>query len=228
MGSFLKGDIAAYDPSSPYLAGYNRPSSSTVSETKLPSKSIYDSIVVRDFHNKQAQAAKDYNANAGNRNPLQYDIEGTELAGEEPTFSLLNQRMTYDPMDLGSVDYLGRATVAGPNLGYEPEDMYQGEKESMSMSDWLKNKRKKYGRDLATAAIAATNAATSKPAQAQGPSISPRGSAASYAPPGRLGAGPYAPVNPRPDYQTLAQNAFRNALVEYILKNPKQNIKGML
>ena len=221
MGSFLRGDISAYDRSDPRLQGYNRPSDTTPKIQE--SSNLLDILYNPNFFKDQAKKASETTKEMGYVSGLQYDPWDADLSGKalEPK---LDQRMTYDPMDLGSVDYLGRATAAGPNLGYEPEDMYQGEKESMSMSDWLKKNKK----DLATAAIAATNAATSRPAQAQGSSISPRGSAASYAAPGRLGAGPFAPVNPRPDYQTLAQNAFRSALVEYILKNPKQNIKGML
>jgi len=221
MGSFLRGDISAYDRSDPRLQGYNRPSDTTPKIQE--SSNLLDILYNPNFFKDQAKKASETTKEMGYVSGLQYDPWDADLSGKalEPK---LNQRMTYDPMDLGSVDYLGRATAAGPNLGYEPEDMYQGEKESMSMSDWLKKNKK----DLATAAIAATNAATSRPTGAEGSSISPRGSAANYAAPGRLGAGPFAPVNPRPDYQTLAQNAFRSALVEYILKNPKQNIKGML
>jgi hypothetical protein len=224
-GIFEPRQVTNYDGSSPYLSGYSRPSSNVVPETKPPSSSIYDRIVVNNYHTKQAQAAKDYNANAGYKNPLQYDIKNTELAGEEPTFSRLDQRMTYDPSDIDNVDYFGRPLSPGPDLSYEPEDLYPGKPpEDTSFLNFLQKNAKKYGPDL----LKAATKKSSKQAQPQNPSISPRGSAASYAPPGRLGSGPYTPVNPRPDYQGLAQNAFRNALVTYILNNPKQNIKGML
>lgn len=222
MGSFLKGDITGYDTSSPYLAGYKRPSDTP--PVKVQTNSIYDKLFDSEYFKKQADKASEVTKEMGYVNGLQYDPWDADLSGKaiEPK---LDQRMTYDPMDLGTVDYLGKAVVAGPNLGYEPEDLYQGETpEDNSFRSWLERNAKKYGPSLLSAAAKPST----KQAQPQSQSISPRGSAANYAAPGRLGAGPFAPVNPRPDYQTLAQNAFRNALVEYILKNPKQNIKGML
>jgi len=240
-GIFEPRQVTNYDGSSPYLSGYSKPSSNVVPETKPPSSSIYDRIVVNNHHKKQEQAAKDYNANANNRNPLFYDIEGTELADDsttlmaqmmskvkEPTSSQINQLYTYDPSDIDNVDYFGRPlSPKGPDLSYEPEDLYPGEPVDTSFSGWLKNNYKKYLKGAAKAGLKAATKTNKTPKQPQ-PISSVRGGSISYAPTGRLGAGPYAPVNARPDYQTLAQNAFKAALVDYIVKNPKANIKGML
>lgn len=211
----------------PQLQGYGSRNTGYPSFKPLTFSEVIEYInpASKNYFEAQAREAKDFTKNAGYVNPLQYDIEGTELAGEEPTFSRLDQRMTYDPSDIDNVDYFGRPLSLGPDLSYEPEDLYPGKPpEDTSFLNWLEKNAKKYGPDL----LSAATKKSSKQAQPQNPSISPRGSAASYAPPGRLGSGPYTPVNPRPDYQGLAQNAFRNALVTYILNNPKQNIKGML
>lgn len=225
-GIFEPRQVTNYDVSSPYLKGYSKPSN-TPSKINQ-SNSIFDAIYNPNFIKDQAREAKDFTKNAGYIDPLQYDIEGTELAGEEPTFSQLAQRMTYDPSDIDNVDFFGRPlSPKGPDLSYEPEDLYPGEPVDTSFSGWLKNNYKKYLKGAAKAGLKAATKTDKTPKQPQ-PISSVRGGSISYAPTGRLGAGPYAPVNARPDYQTLAQNAFKAALVDYIVKNPKANIKSML
>lgn len=211
----------------PQLQGYGSRNRGSLSFKPLSFSEFVEFVNPSSFFADQAQAAKDYNANAGNRNPLQYDIEGTELAGEEPTFSRLDQRMTYDPSDIDNVDYFGRPPSPGPDLSYRPEDMYPGEPVDTSFLGFLKRNYKDYIKGAAKAGLKAATKTDKAPKQPQ-PISSVRGGNISYAPTGRLGAGPYAPVNTRPDYQALAQNAFKTALVNYILKNPKANIQGML
>jgi hypothetical protein len=211
----------------PQLQGYGSRNRGSLSFKPLSFSELVEFVNPSSFFADQTQAAKDYNANAGNRNPLQYDIEGTELAGEEPTFSRLDQRMTYDPSDIDNVDYFGRPPSPGPDLSYRPEDLYPGEPTDTSFLGFLKRNYKDYIKGAAKAGLKAATKTDKAPKQPQ-PISSVRGGNISYAPTGRLGAGPYAPVNTRPDYQALAQNAFKTALVNYILKNPKANIQGML
>jgi hypothetical protein len=224
----------------PQLQGYGSRNRGSLSFKPLSFSELVEFVNPSSFFADQAQAAQDYNANAGNRNPLQYDIQGTELADDsttlmaqmmskvkEPTSSQINQLYTYDPSDIDNVDYFGRPPSTGPDLSYRPEDMYPGEPVDTSFLGFLKRNYKDYIKGAAKAGLKAATKTDKAPKQPQ-PISSVRGGNISYAPTGRLGAGPYAPVSTRPDYQALAQNAFKTALVNYILKNPKANIQGML
>ena len=118
---------------------------------------------------------------------------------------------------------------AGPDLSYEPEDMYlAGGSTGTSFTDWLKRNLKEYGPAIGKAAVKGMGGKEEKAPDNTIGSQQARVSAASYMGPGRLSAGPFAAVSPPPDYEAMAQQAFRNALVSYILENPKANIKGML
>lgn len=118
---------------------------------------------------------------------------------------------------------------AGPDLSYEPEDLdLAGGSTGTSFTDWLKRNIKEYGPAIGEAAVKGMGGEVGKQIDNVIGSQAARAGSASYMAPGRLGAGPFQPVNPPTDYQTMAQNAFRDALVKYILQNPKTNIKGML
>lgn len=118
---------------------------------------------------------------------------------------------------------------AGPDLSYEPEDMYlAGGSTGTSFSDWVKRNLKEYGPAIGEAAVKGMGGKEGKAPDNVQSTQQARARAASYMGPGRVSAGPFAAVGTRPDYETMAQNAFRDALVRYILENPKANIKGML
>ena len=132
---------------------------------------------------------------------------------------------------MGSLFASNRASppIAGPNLSYEPEDMYlAGGSTGTSFYDWLKRNIKEYGPAIGEAAVKGMGGKEGKTPDNVQSTQQARSSAASYIAPGRLSAGPFAAVSPPPDYEAMAQQAFRNALVSYILENPKANIKGML
>ena len=119
---------------------------------------------------------------------------------------------------------------AGPDLSYEPEDMYlAGGSTGTSFLDWLKRNVKKYGPAIGEAAVKGMGGKEEdKEIDNVIGSQNAISGSASYMAPGRLGAGPFQPVEQRADYEKASQDAFRDALVRYILENPKTNIKGML
>ena len=123
----------------------------------------------------------------------------------------------------------GSTPIAGPDLSYEPEDMYlAGGSTGTSFTDWVERNLKKYGPAIGEAAVKGMGGKEGKEPDNVQSTQQARASSASYIAPGRISAGPFAAVSPPPDYETMAQNAFRDALVRYILENPKANIKGML
>lgn len=121
--------------------------------------------------------------------------------------------------------------IAGPDLSYEPEDMYlAGGSTGTSFYDWLKRNVKEYAPAVGEAVAKGMGGKEDKDKAIDnviGSQNAISGSA-SYMAPGRIGAGPFQPVEQPVDYEKASQDAFRDALVRYILENPKANIKGML
>jgi hypothetical protein len=125
----------------------------------------------------------------------------------------------------------GSAPIAGPDLSYEPEDMYlAGGSTGTSFTDWVERNLKKYGPAIGEAAVKGMGGKEDKDKEVDNVigSQNALSGSASYMAPGRLGPVPSAQESQSFDYEKAAQAAFRDALVQYILENPKANIKGML
>lgn len=125
----------------------------------------------------------------------------------------------------------GSTPIAGPDLSYEPEDMYlAGGSTGTSFYDWLKRNVKEYAPAIGEAAVKGMGGKEDKDKEVDNVigSQNALSGSASYMAPGRLGPVPSAQASQSVDYEKAAQAAFRDALVQYILENPKANIKGML
>jgi len=130
--------------------------------------------------------------------------------------------LSYSPNEMPFYNY----GVGGPDLSYEPEDLPNLTNTNPTFSDYLGM----FGRTIAGPASSLLSS-TSKKKNAQEPLMSraPQGRQGSYMAQGSMGRIPdFQSSNPMANYGQMSQQAFRNALVNLILSNPRVNIKGLL
>lgn len=114
----------------------------------------------------------------------------------------------------------------GPNLGYEPADLPNVSNINPTFSDYLGM----FTRTFAGPVSSLLSSSSKKKDAPEAPMTrAPQGRQTAYMRPGSLGAAtPFQPVFPMPEYQQMSQQAFRDALINYILSNPGKNIQGLL